>query len=303
MSKRKTDDSADWTSLKRGSVSKNSRRKPISWRARFRALWLWTRRAAFVAASGAACFGAYYAYQNLYFDEIFGTASSQIRHIEMKTDGAISGTWMNGYLKIPRGSKLADVNIFAVKQAIDALSQIKSSKVERVYPDVLRITISERFPVAKIALKIDYETRTYLMDGDGSFFLPICIPQETIDSLKFVEGVKISFDGDVPSPYPGAKKICEFLGAIESRLPEELKNWASIDVSQLYSRTLPLITAVSRGGTKIVFKPEEYPRQLDRLEYIMKYMRENPHSKIEKIDLTLSDWSVVKFENQQPKEK
>ena len=223
---------------------------------------------------------------------MFGRGGSQIKRLEFKTDGAISGAWLNGYLKIPRGSKLEDVNIFAVKQSLDMLSQIRTSKVERVYPDVLRITVAERFPEAKVLRKIDYEMRTYLMAADGSFFVPICIPQEKID-----------FDGSVPAPYPHAAKLMEFLRAVRTRMPEEYAKWESVDVSQIDSLTLPVITATSKGGTKYVFKTGEYPRQLDRLEYILKYMRENPTNRAEKIDLTLSDWSVVKFATPQSKSK
>lgn len=303
MPKKKTTDPTDWTSLKSGASSGKSRRKPFSWRARFRRLWVWTKRIAAAAAVAALCYGAYYAYQNVYFEDVFGRGGSQIKRLEFKTDGAISGAWLNGYLKIPRGSKLEDVNIFAVKQSLDMLSQIRTSKVERVYPDVLRITVAERFPEAKVMRKIDYEMRTYLMAADGSFFVPICIPQEKIDALKFAVGAKTDFDGSVPAPYPHAAKLMEFLRAVRTRMPEEYAKWESVDVSQIDSLTLPVITATSKEGTKYVFKTGEYPRQLDRLEYILKYMRENPTNRAEKIDLTLSDWSVVKFATPQSKSK
>lgn len=294
MPKKKTGDSTDWTSLKKGP-SKNARRKPVSWRARFRSLWVWTKRTAAVALLGLVGYGCYYAYENIYFDEIFGMDSELIRHIELKTDGAISGKWLNEYLKIKRGTKLSDVNIFAVKQSLDALTQIKSSKVERIYPDILRITVSEYKPIAKILLKIDYENRIYLMNRDGIFFSPVCIAPEKIDSLKFIEGMKISFDGKTPAPYAKAKKIEEFFNAARAQMPREFENWNSVDVSQLDSITLPLITVKNKSGVKYIFKPTEYSRQLDRLEYIMKYMRENPMSEAEEIDLTLNDWSVMKL--------
>ena len=50
MPKKRTTDSADWTSLKSGTSKKSSRRKPISWRALGRRVWVWTKRVCAVAA-------------------------------------------------------------------------------------------------------------------------------------------------------------------------------------------------------------------------------------------------------------
>ncbi len=301
MPKKRTTDSADWTSLKSGMSKKSSRRKPISWRALGRRVWVWTKRVCAVAALVGIVWGGIELYRNSYFDDFFGGESKPISRLEFKTDGAITGAWLNGYLKIRRGTKLADVNIFAIKQSLDAMSQIKSSKVERLYPDVLRITISERAPIAKVSQKVDFQTRVFLMDSDGAFFSPVCISDDKIKSLKTVAGIATKFAGNAPAPYGLAQKLEEFLNATKARVPEIYGSWVSVDVSQLGSRTLPLITATAADGAKYVFKPSEYPRQLDRLEYIMKYMRENPTNKAEKIDLTLEEWSVVKFET--PKSK
>lgn len=301
MPKKRTTDSADWTALKSGTSKKSSRRKPISWRALGRRVWVWTKRVCAAAALVGMVWGGIELYRNSYFEDFFGSESKPISRLEFKTDGAITGAWLNGYLKIKRGTKLADVNIFAIKQSLDAMSQIKSSKVERLYPDVLRITISERVPIAKVSRRVDFQTRVFLMDSDGAFFSPVCISDDTINSLKTVSGISTKFAGNAPAPYGLAKKLEEFLNATKARVPEIYDSWVSVDVSQLGSRTLPLITATAADGAQYVFKPSEYPRQLDRLEYIMKYMRENPTNKVEKIDLTLEEWSVVKFET--PKSK
>lgn len=295
MAKKKTTSSSDWRDLKSGTPAKRSRRKPISWRARFRSLWLWIKRISLVAIICGLGYLAYYAYQNIYFNDIFASDSKPISKIEFKTDGAISGEWLNSYLKIKKGTKLADVNIFEIKQMLDMLSQIKTSQVERIYPDTLRITISEHKPSAKILLKVDYQNRLYAISSSGFFFSPISIDEEILDKLKYIEGIKIVFEGSVPARYKSIQKLMEFINAVKLRLPDEYEKWHAINVSEIESITLPLITITDKNGIKYIFKVGEYSRQLDRLEYILKYMKDNPIDNIEKIDLTLEESSIVKI--------
>ena len=279
-----------WRDLKKKTAP-----KPISWRARLRAWWVWTKRIFFVALVGALGYLAYYAYQNIYFNEIFATDSKPINRIEFKTDGVISGEWLNSYLKIKSGTKLADVNIFELKQMLDLLSQIKTSQVERKYPDTLRITIAEHKPFAKVLLQVDYQNRIYAISEDGFFFAPISFDNETLDDLKYIEGIKITFKGRVPAQYKSMPKLVKFMNVVKTRIPKEFKNWHSINVSEIDSITLPLITIKNKNGIKYIFKPSEYDRQIDRLEYILSYMKENPIDNIEKIDLSLKESSIVKI--------
>jgi len=291
----------DWRELNRSSASSRARRKPVSWRARLRTLWTWTKRLAAACALVGLGYAAYYAFERFSFGDLIEGSGEPIKRIEMKTDGAISGAWLNSYLKIPRGSKLSEVNIFEVKRALDMLTQIRSSKVERVYPDVLRITISEHKPAAKIVLKIDYENRLYAVSPEGVFFRPTNIPAETLDSLKFITGLNPRFEGGKPANYENMPALVEFLDAAQKRMPAEYAKWKSVDVSQAESITLPLFTVEYESSVKCVFKKGDYRRQFDRLEYILRYMKENPIEAVEKIDLTLEEWAVVKFDK--PKSK
>ena len=184
---------------------------------------------------------------------------------------------------------------------LEMLSQIKTSRVERIYPDILRITISEHKPFAKVLLKVDYQNRIYLLSNEGSFFSPISIDEDEINALKYIEGIKIVFDGNVPAKYKSIHKLVEFVSAVKSRLPEEFDSWLSIDVSQIDSITLPIITITTQSGIKYIFKTNQYTRQIDRLEYILKYMKDNPIEKVEKIDLTYEDSSIVKIAKPQTK--
>jgi len=296
MPKRRPEKPATWEDLKDGSLKGKRKRAPLSWRARLRVCWLWTKALIALAIIAATAWGAYYLYENTYFEEIFSGKTETIKQIEFKTNGVITGKWLNEFLRVPNKSKLSDVNIFALKQALESMGQIESATVERIYPDILRITITELKPMMRVAIKIDYQARLYAMSADGRFFQPICYSQEALSALPFIEGYLPIFKNNIPSQYKNAKRIEEFLNISRQTMPEEARNWASINVAEIDSLTLPLLTVTRKNGATIIFAPKEYKKQLDRLEYILRYAKEKPLYKIERIDLSLKDRSDVKIE-------
>ena len=89
MPKKTKQSVADWRKLKEGSPE--TRKKPLSWRARFKSLSSWIKRILVAAVIVAAGSGAYYVYSNFYVDEILSGKTGNIKNIELKTDGAITG--------------------------------------------------------------------------------------------------------------------------------------------------------------------------------------------------------------------
>ena len=134
------------------------------------------------------------------------------------------------------------------------------------------------------------------MTPDGRFFEPACIQPEMIDAMPKIEGIKPDFDGSLPKKYDSAGKVAKFLALAYSEIPAEAQTWKLIDVSNLESRTLPLLKVVTDSGIEIIFAPREYKKQFDRLEYILRYQKENPLTVIKRIDLSMKGWAPVKIE-------
>lgn len=111
-----------------------------------------------------------------------------------------------------------------------------------------------------------------------------------------IEGIKPDFDGSLPKKYDSAGKVAKFLALAYSEIPAEAQTWKLIDVSNLESRTLPLLKVVTDSGIEIIFAPREYKKQFDRLEYILRYQKENPLTVIKRIDLSMKGWAPVKIE-------
>ncbi len=282
----------DW----RGVINKGkSKAKTVSWRARFRIFFVRLKYALIAMAVMAIIYACYHLYSTAFFDDIFGVGSKKISRIEFKTDGVITPEWIGRYIKLSRSTKLADVNIFAVKNALENLTQIKSATVERVYPDKLRVTINEHKPIAKAIAEIDMRTVLYLISPEGVFYEPICLNESYVKNLPQITGYNLKFNGRTPQNLKCADKIMEFLAYSQSKRP--MDSWGYINVKELES-VVPLISATTKEGIKIIFAPKDYPKQFDRLEYVLRYSKENKLQDIKQIDLSLKERADVKLKSQ-----
>ncbi len=288
----KSSDSKSASSWKKLKKSKpKSRRASSSWRARMRRIFKFSRWAALAAVLIGLAYGANYAWKNLCIDDVFAPKRKPLKSVEFKSDGAITAGWLAGILKIPKGSTISDVNIFHIKKILEEVSQIKSVSVERAYPDILRIEIEELKPMAKLVVDVDSRRTLFLVSPGGDVFRPVCYATETLDGLILVEGAKF----ESGEKMAGAEKLREFLEAARGRFPDEFPKWASVDISQLESITLPLISVTTRGGTKIVFDAAEPKKQFDKLDYILRYSKQKSLNDFERIDLSLKDRADAKL--------
>lgn len=111
MPRKKAQKPSTWRDLNSSDGASAGRyRCPCS--AKLRVAWIWLRATLGIAALLALGYGAYYAYENIFFEEIFGVKSGEIKRIEFKTDGNITAKWLNEYLKIPARQKLSDHKYF-----------------------------------------------------------------------------------------------------------------------------------------------------------------------------------------------
>ena len=166
-----------WRDLNAASAKKR-RKIPLSLRAKLRVAWLWIRAIALIAIVGALGYGAYYLYENTFFEEIFSAKSGEVKRVEFKTDGLITAKWLADFVNIPKNAKLNEVDIFAIKNALTALPQVESAAVERAYPDAIKITLVEYKPFMKLFTQVSGKQRIFIMTLGGKFFEPLPGPAQ-----------------------------------------------------------------------------------------------------------------------------
>ncbi len=299
----------DWRALVSGS--KKQKRKPVSTYARILGYLKFVKIFVILLFVVAICYGAYQLYSSSFFDDLIGSDSDIVTKIEYKTNGVISQRWLQKYIDIKKNTKLSNVDIFGIKNHIKSLSQVKHVEVERIYPDKIKITIEEYLPMARAITTIDSRQTDYILSTMGNFYVPICMNQAYKESLPLITGITLNFNGRTPQDLKSAPKIKEFLAYLQSEMPElklksinvaELEhaqnNWDDANV-QGYESIIPLFIATTKDDIEIIFAAKDYPKQFERLKYIIKYFsKDNKMDQIKKIDLPLKERADVKLKNQ-----
>ena len=295
---KKTPSRSDWRSLVDGPNKKKP--KTVTVGASIRIFLQKLKFFVMLALFGALCYTVYVLYSTSFFDDIIGTDSEKIKHIEFKTDGVITSKWIGSYVHykdlLSRNKTLAEADIFAIKNALENLTQIKKATVERVYPDKLRITVSEQRPMAKAITQKDMRTILYIVSPEGVFYEPICMNETYVKDMPLITGYQLNFNGRTPQELKCAPKIVEFLAYSQSRMP--MQKWKSINIRDLES-VAPILVASTENDVKIIFAPKDYKKQFDRLEYVLKYSKENNIQDIKQIDLSLKERADVKLKTKQ----
>ena len=260
----------------------------MSWRARARRFFKLLK---FVFFAGVLCAAGYWAhkfYKSGALERAISPTADTLKKIEFKTDGAITQKWLgkNGFF--PERKNLAEIDVVALRRKLENVPQIKSAEVSKIYPDTIRISVSEYKPAAKVAVRQDSKFYTYALSREGRFFEPVCGLEAELNGLPWVVGVPLvrSRGGDF-EPYAYAEKIYELAVCAKKRLPAHYKTWRVLNAAELGSITLPIMLVLTSDGIKIVFHSNDIEGQIDKLEYILKYYEREDLSQIEKIDLSL----------------
>ena len=110
------------------------------------------------------------------------------KSVEFKTNGSITGKFLIKALSIEKGTDLAAIDIFALRDRLLKISQIRDACVERRFPGTVVVKIVERIPLLKFAIKDKNGIGLFFVDGDdGSVFRCACLSKSTISSVLTVD--------------------------------------------------------------------------------------------------------------------
>ncbi len=156
--------------------------------------------------------------------------------------------------KVPNGTPLFALDLFAIEQRVAKNQFVKSVAVHRDIPHRVRISIEERIPVAAMVLD-----KVYYLDADG-YVLPPARSQFIFD-LPVLSG-SLSHSELLPGQQTSSKNVLEALSllAIAREVDEEMyRNISEIRIDgnkdlMFYTAELGVPVIVGRGnfGTKMV---------------------------------------------------
>jgi cell division septal protein FtsQ len=133
---------------------------------------------------------------------VYQNSEFAVQHIEVKTDGVIAPDQLRRWSKVKTGDNLIALDLTSVKRNLELVSTIGAVSVERILPRTLRITVTERDPVAQVNIPRagaagDITVTVFQLDADGWVMQPLdprlcVIPLAQVsDRLPVISGLNV----------------------------------------------------------------------------------------------------------------
>lgn len=110
---------------------------------------------------------------------VYDNKSFAIRKIEIRSNGVITRERLLQWAGVREGANLLEIDLPGVKHNLELTPNIRSVSLERQLPNLLKIRVWERQPVARYAAVLPrgeqgaYQRIEYLLDAEGFVMLPI----------------------------------------------------------------------------------------------------------------------------------
>lgn len=303
MSKRKKSDSATWRGIEQKGPSKGIGK--VKGRISF---FKTGKVMAIVLGSlmivGAGVFGFLEIKRGV---SLLTPASHPLREVIVETNGVLRESLLAKALQLPEKVDLLDIDIFELKEKIEDLGQVKSAMVERQLPDTLKITLVEHVPVLKVVHVDNHNRREGLLVArDGTVFKGFGYSKSFLQSLLYVEGVNIQKTAGKYRPLRQVGLINELISLAQNEKPHLYKKWHSVSFAYLDDALGPagsFVKVKTKNYGDVIFSPQQYEVQLNRLDSIISYADERHLAHIERIDLSMQGQAAVQVASSFAKSK
>jgi cell division protein FtsQ len=202
---------------------------------------------------------------------VYENSEFAIQHVEVKTDGMIAPDQLRRWSQVKLGDNLIALDLTAVKRNLELVSTIGSVSVERVLPRTLKISVTERDPVAQVNIpRADASggiaVAVFQLDADGYVMQPLdprlcVVPLAQVGGqLPVIAGLNVyQLQPGHRVESPQVQAALELIGAFDHSPMAGLVDLRRIDVS------LPGVVVVTTGqGGEITFGLNNLEQQLRR---------------------------------------
>jgi cell division protein FtsQ len=189
--------------------------------------------------------------------------------IVLTTDGVLDRAWLVRTLALPQGATLMGLDLRALQSRVLAGGQAASAAVIREFPATLAVHLSERTPVAAImGAAADGSTRRLLVARDGAVYDGVGYDPAVLDSLPWLDGVRLVRRGAGFAPIPDMPAVAELLARAQLEAAHLYRTWRVASLARLESDGVIAVT--NADGLRVEFGTREgFLPQLARLDTIL----------------------------------
>jgi cell division protein FtsQ len=204
----------------------------------------------------------------------FGNSDYALEAIEVKSDGNLTRESILRAADVAEGKNIFAINLPKVREQLSALPQVEESRVQRILPNKLVISVQERRPVAWVVPpetnvgSFNFEN-AYLVDRRGILLKTKSLATEYL-GLPLIIGVDTSnCQAGQPLEQDDVKAALDLIRASAEILQGRFQI-QSIDVSKGYC-----LTVTDKQHASVTFGTDEIEPQLHRLGTVLSYCDKN----------------------------
>jgi len=231
---------------------------------------------------------------------VYQNESFAIQQIDVRTDGVLTTDIIRRWAGVRTGQNLMALDLTRVKKALEQQPPVQFAAIERVLPRTLKLTVTERDPVAQALVTQTFpggrvEQAVFDFDADGYPMRPLdprwrTAPPPANETLPILEGVP---GGDVePGRQIESAQVRAALRLIDEFYRSPMAGVADL---QRINVAVPEILTVTTGqGTRVTFSLTHLDTQLRRWRLIQdQYQRWG--RMVASIDLSISNNIPVRW--------
>jgi cell division protein FtsQ len=204
----------------------------------------------------------------------FANADYALKTINVTTDGNLTRDAILRAANVAEGENIFAINLTKVRESLSAVPEVEDSRVQRILPNKLVISIQERRPVAWVVppdanlASFNFEN-AFLVDERGILLKTKSLPPEYL-GLPLIVGVDTSnCQAGQPLEQDEAKAALDLIRASTEILQGRFQI-QTIDVSKRYC-----IIVTDKQKASVTFSTDGLEAQLHRLGIVLNYCDSN----------------------------
>lgn len=215
------------------------------------------------------------------------TQSVPMKRPELRTDGVLDDAWLVRALALPSNAALVKLDLVALKARLEAEPQVATATLTKFFPDRLVVQITERSPIARVMVQWLGEQRPLLVARDGVLYTGYGYDRSVLDTLPWLDGVKIVPDGGGFRPIAHMADVAELLGKARLEAEHLYATWNVVSLARL--ETDHKIEVRTKDGRDVIefSTDDDFFRQLAKLDYITDTLKTRTPGAHAAIDLSL----------------
>lgn len=221
-----------------------------------------------------------------------------IKHLNILSDGPLTQGQLLSFINLKKDLSIMDVDIFALKRRLETLGQVHTATVERQFPDTLKILVNEYKPIVKVVTVDQHGKRQgLLVSEEGHVFKAYGYTAKNLKHLPYLTGISLRKSGNSYKTILHMDCLSELLQCAQLESPHLYKYWKSVSLEYCQHGNTTLgsfIQVQTRNIGEIIFAPDRFELQLNRLNSIVSYASKQKLATIERIDLSLEGQAALK---------